>query len=93
MEMLAGGAPPGAEAAPEGEPAGDAEESVRSAIDLLKEALANPVGDDDVENAIVAKVIAELSKMLGDMQDTQVKALGGEPKQMRAMGKAYASGQ
>lgn len=44
---------------------------------------------DDAKSAELAAIIAKLYKLLADEQDTQMKAMGAEPKQMRALGKQY----
>src|SRR5512132_3569959 len=103
-EMMGGGAPPelaglmgGLNGAPEDAVGGgmaaegglDPDE--KQVIQML-EAITSKEPDDAM-SAQLADIVAKLYKLLADEQDTQMKALGGDPKQLRAMGKAYSGGQ
>lgn len=43
---------------------------------------------DDAKSAELAAIVAKLYKLLADEQDTQMKMLGGDPRQMRQMARA-----
>lgn len=62
----------------------------KQAIDILTELVKSE--PDDAKSAALADIVAKLYKLLSDEQDTQMKAMGGDPKTLRAMGKAYAGG-
>lgn len=97
MDMM-GGAPPELAAmmgggAPAGPPAEEAEEDLspeehlRKAIEHAQQA---QVGEpDDADSHSLAKVTAELYKILAARQDAEMSAGGGNPKQLRALGRSY----
>ena len=64
------------------------EDLVRTAIQALEQAMQNE--SDDADSAVLAKVVQELYKLTSGQQDAAMNAMGGNPKQMRAMQKAYA---
>lgn len=43
---------------------------------------------DDAKSAQLAKIVADLYKLLADEQDAQMKAMGGDPRSLRAMSRA-----
>jgi hypothetical protein len=86
-EMLGGGVGPEGDAGGMAD-SGGLDPDEKQVIQLLEQITSNE--PDDAKSAQLAKIVADLYKLLADEQDTQIKALGGDPKQMRAMGKAYA---
>jgi hypothetical protein len=83
-----GGGAPGA-AAPGGDDAsGNTDEHLAVALDALKAALAAHEGDDDMQNSLIAKMISDISKMVGEQDNAAMQMMGGDPKQMRSMAKA-----
>ena len=63
------------------------EDLVRTAIEALEEAMHNE--SDDADSAVLAKVVQELYKLTAGQQDAAIQAMGGQPKQTRALQKAY----
>jgi hypothetical protein len=43
---------------------------------------------DDAKSAQLAKIVADLYKLLADEQDAKMSAMGGNPKQLRAVARA-----
>lgn len=76
----------GMEPEPEEEPMTD-EDLIRSAIESLQEAMGNEA--DDANSAGLAEIITKLYKLTSGQQDAAIQAMGGQPKQTRALQKAY----
>ena len=76
---------PGSESAPAEEEPG-IDELERQAIDTIQKLVDRE--PDDSKSAVLAKILADLYKAVSDEQDTQMKMMGGDPKQMRQMAKA-----
>lgn len=62
------------------------EELITSAIEALQQAMQN--ASDDADSAELAKVVQTLYRLKAGNQDAAMQAMGGNPKQMRAMQKA-----
>lgn len=82
------GSAPAEQAAPS-EPGIDPDE--QAILDSLQDILRDET--DAARQQKLAKIIAELSALMAEEEDAQIKLMGGEPKQMRAMGRAYSGGQ
>ena len=63
------------------------EDLVKTAIEALQKAMNNE--SDDADSAVLAKVIQDLYKLTAGQQDQAIQAMGGQPKQMRGLAKAY----
>lgn len=48
---------------------------------------------DNAKSAALTKIVADLYKLLADQEDAEMTAAGGNPKQLRAMGRAYGGAQ
>lgn len=57
-------------------------------LDALQDLIRNS-GDADYQ-AKVGKIAADLAKVMAESENDAMSAMGGNPKQMRAMQKAYA---
>ena len=77
-------------------PHGAADEEPDSGIDPDEQAILDALQDlirkntDADYQAKVGKIAADLAKVMADNENADMSAMGGNPKQMRAMNKAYA---
>lgn len=61
---------------------------LRAAIEHAQGALTGE--PDDADSASLAKVVQQLYAILAQRQDAEMKAGGGDPKQLRQLSRAYA---
>lgn len=60
---------------------------LRAAIEHAQAALVDE--PDDADSQALAKVVQALYQILSSRQDAEAQAMGGNPKQMRAMRRSY----
>lgn len=96
MDALSGGAPSGPPDSidvtpPDSQGSSDMtpEEHLQAAIDHAQ--AAQQAEPDSAYSATLSKVVHELYKIQSDQQDGHINAMGGKPKEMRAMHRAYGS--
>jgi len=87
LEALMGGAGAG-DAGPVAQPKQGWLEHLQAALDEIQAAQVG--APDNADSKVIAKMAADLYALLAGHQDQQIQATGGNPKQMRAMSKAYA---
>ena len=63
------------------------EDLVRTAIEALQKAMQNE--SDDADSQQLADIVQRLYKLTAGQQDAAIQAMGGQPKQARALQKAY----
>jgi predicted phage gp36 major capsid-like protein len=62
---------------------------LRVAIEALEKAQRNE--SDDADSATLAKIVHELYKLTSGQQDAEVAAMGGKPKETRALQRVYGT--